>query len=55
MLTDTVMYDCIDYLLQDKTNEENLECLCKILRSIGKELDNKASEKVCLIKKIAYT
>ena len=54
MLTDTIIYDCIAYLLQDKTNEENLECLCELLRSIGKELDIKACEKVCLIKKIVY-
>jgi hypothetical protein len=52
MLTDTIMYDCIEYLLKDKTDEESLECLCKLLRTIGKELDLKASEKVYLIKTI---
>lgn len=46
MLTDTIMYDCIEYLLRDKTDEESLECLCRLLRTIGKELDSKASEKV---------
>ena len=46
MLTDTIMYDCIEYLLRDKTDEESLECLCRLLRTIGKELDGKASEKV---------
>ena len=46
MLTDTIMYDCIEYLLRDKTDEESLECLCRLLRTIGKELDAKASEKV---------
>ncbi|CAF0867973.1 unnamed protein product [Adineta ricciae] len=45
MLTDTIMYDCIEYLLRDKTDEEALECLCRLLRTIGKELDVKASEK----------
>ncbi|CAF4233647.1 unnamed protein product [Rotaria sp. Silwood2] len=45
MLTDTIMYDCIDYLLKDKTDEESLECLCKLLNTIGKELDVKTSEK----------
>ena len=49
MLTDTIMYDCIEYLLRDKTDEESLECLCRLLRTIGKELDGKASEKVCPI------
>jgi hypothetical protein len=46
MLTDTIMYDCIDYLLRDKTDEESIECLCKLLRTIGKELDVKAGDKV---------
>ncbi|CAF5041035.1 unnamed protein product, partial [Rotaria sp. Silwood1] len=45
MLTDTIMYDCIEYLLKDKTDEESLECLCKLLNTIGKELDLKTSEK----------
>jgi len=46
MLTDTIMYDCIEYLLRDKTDEESLECLCRLLRTIGKELDAKATDKV---------
>lgn len=45
MLTDTIMYDCIEYLLRDKTDEEALECLCRLLKTIGKELDIKANEK----------
>ncbi|CAF4927006.1 unnamed protein product, partial [Rotaria socialis] len=45
MLTDTIMYDCIEYLLRDKSDEENIECLCCLLRAIGKELDDKALEK----------
>jgi translation initiation factor 4G len=45
MLTDTIMYDCIEYLLRDKSDEESLECLCRLLRTIGKELDGKANEK----------
>ncbi len=47
MLIDTIMYDCIEYLLRDKADEESLECLCKLLTNIGKELDIKANEKVC--------
>jgi translation initiation factor 4G len=46
MLTDTIMYDCIEHLLCDKTDEDSLECLCGLLRTIGKELDAKASAKV---------
>ncbi|CAF2066461.1 unnamed protein product [Rotaria magnacalcarata] len=45
MLTDTIMYDCIEYLLRDKSDEESIECLCRLLRTIGKELDGKALEK----------
>lgn len=40
------MYDCVDYLLRDKSDEESLECLCKLITNIGKELDMKANEKV---------
>jgi hypothetical protein len=57
MLTDLIVYDCIDYLLRDKTDEESLECLCKFLNTIGKELDLKTSDKVCSIddeKKIMF-
>ena len=46
VLTVTIMYDCIEYLLRDKTDEENLECLCCLLHTIGKELDDKALKKV---------
>ena len=52
MLTDTIMYDCVEYLLRDKTDEESLECLCRLLRTIGKELDDKAGgHKVCIFAK----
>lgn len=47
MLTETIMYDCIVYLLRDKTDEENLECLCRLLRTMGRELEAKANERVC--------
>ena len=46
MLTAPIMYDCVEYLLRDKTDEEGLECLCRLLNTIGRELDEKASEKV---------
>ncbi|CAF3055795.1 unnamed protein product, partial [Rotaria sp. Silwood2] len=45
MLTESIMYDCIEYLLRDKTGEESLEYLYRLLRTIGKELDTKANEK----------
>lgn len=46
MLTDTIMYDCVEYLLRDRADEEALECLCKLLRVIGVKIDAKANEKV---------
>ena len=48
MLTAPIMYDCVDYLLRNKTDEESLECLCKLLRTMGKELDTKTPEKVLI-------
>ncbi|CAF1064198.1 unnamed protein product [Adineta steineri] len=41
MLPQAIMLDCMDYLLERKADEENLEFLCKFLRIIGKELDTK--------------
>ncbi|CAF1136629.1 unnamed protein product [Adineta steineri] len=39
------MFECMDYLLEDKTDEENIECLCKLLRAIGEELDTRFTNK----------
>ncbi|CAF1304281.1 unnamed protein product [Rotaria sordida] len=41
----TIIYDCIEYLLRDKTDEASLECLCNLLRTIGDKLDNKVKKK----------
>ena len=38
MLTENIMHKCIVELLQTN-DEENLECLCKLLRTIGKDID----------------
>ena len=50
MLTAPIMYDCVEYLLRDKTDEESLECLCRLLNTIGRELDEKAGEKVSVVR-----
>ena len=50
MLTAPIMYDCVEYLLRDKTDEESLECLCRLLNTIGRELDEKAGEKVSVFR-----
>ena len=39
MLTDKIMHNCIERLLKQETDEENLECLCKLLATIGRALD----------------
>ncbi|CAG2233582.1 EIF4G [Mytilus edulis] len=45
MLTEPIMHECVFKLLNSK-DEESLECLCKLLRTIGKELDSeKAKDK----------
>ncbi|CAF3680395.1 unnamed protein product [Rotaria sp. Silwood1] len=44
MLTNAMIFDYIEYLLRDKTDEENLESLCQLLRSIGKEIDARTSQ-----------
>lgn len=45
MLTENIMHECVFKLLRSK-DEENLECLCRLLKTIGKELDSDAA-KVC--------
>ena len=39
MLTEGIMNDCIERLLKQETDEENIECLCRLLTTIGKEVD----------------
>ncbi|XP_062567019.1 eukaryotic translation initiation factor 4 gamma 1-like isoform X2 [Saccostrea cucullata] len=39
MLTENIMHDCLFKLLRAK-DEESLECLCRLLSTIGKELDS---------------
>ena len=39
MLTESVMHDCVVKLLKSN-DEESFECLCKLLFTIGKDLDH---------------
>ena len=39
MLTEGIMNTCIERLLKQESDEENIECLCRLLISIGKEVD----------------
>ncbi|PNF16446.1 hypothetical protein B7P43_G10313 [Cryptotermes secundus] len=43
MLTTNIMQRCIKHLL-DAQDEESLECLCKLLTTVGKELENKKQD-----------
>jgi translation initiation factor 4G len=51
MLTENIMHDCLFKLLRAK-DEESLECLCRLLSTIGKELD---SDKARVNKKSFHT
>jgi translation initiation factor 4G len=46
MLTEGIMHDCINRLLKQETDEENLECLCKLLTTIGKDIDKTQAAKL---------
>ncbi|XP_011251008.1 eukaryotic translation initiation factor 4 gamma 3 isoform X6 [Camponotus floridanus] len=42
ILTGKIMHRCIRHLL-DQNDEDNLECLCKLLTTIGKDLESKTA------------
>lgn len=44
MLTAGIMHGCIKTLLE-KIEEESLECLCKLLTTVGKELESQCDQK----------
>ncbi|KAG8180922.1 hypothetical protein JTE90_020148 [Oedothorax gibbosus] len=44
MLIEPIMHECIKKLLSEG-DEESLECLCKLLKTIGKELDDSNGRK----------
>lgn len=49
MLTEAIMHDCVVKLLKNH-DEESLECLCRLLTTIGKDLDfEKAKVRVSLL------
>jgi translation initiation factor 4G len=45
MLTEVIMNVCINRLLEQESDEENLECLCRLLTTIGKEIDKPTNSK----------
>ncbi|KAK3602704.1 hypothetical protein CHS0354_017146 [Potamilus streckersoni] len=44
MITENVMHDCVFKLLRTK-DEENIECVCTLLKTIGKELDTDRAQR----------
>lgn len=42
MLTSKIMDYCMKYLI-DKLEEEKLECLCKLLTTIGEQVENEVN------------
>lgn len=55
MLTEPIMHECVFKLLNSK-DEESLECLCKLLRTIGKELDSEKAKVniICIFVHLTY-
>ena len=43
MLTETIMHECVVRLLK-RNDEESFECVCKLLLTIGKDLDHVKAE-----------
>lgn len=43
MLTENIMHDCIIRLLRYSLDEDNLECLSRLLTTIGQDIDNEKS------------
>ena len=40
MLSEGIVNNCLEILLKQEINEDKLECVCTLLTSVGKELDN---------------
>ena len=43
MLTENIMHDCVLKLLRS-SDDDNLECLCRLLTTIGKDLDHEKAK-----------
>ena len=53
MLTETIMHNCILQLFRARTDEDSLESLCRLLTTIGKDLDHekgKVNKKYCRLR-----
>jgi MIF4G domain len=43
MLTENIMFECVHTLLR-KPQDDNIECLCKLFTTIGKDLDTEKNK-----------
>merc|ERR1712087_364014 len=47
MLTARIMHECVRKLLNSNpSDEESLECLCRLLTTVGQDLDKETSERL---------
>ena len=44
MLTENIMHECLVKLLNGSGDEDSIECLCNLLTTIGKDIDNPKSK-----------
>ena len=44
MLTEHIMHDCLKKLLNSNDDEDNIECLCHLLMTVGQDLDQKQAK-----------
>ena len=47
MLSEGIMHECIVRLLRSASDQESLECFCRLITTTGKELDHQQA-KVCI-------
>ena len=45
MLTARIMHECVKRLLKE-ADEETLECLCRLLTTVGKELEAETKQRL---------
>ena len=47
MLTARIMHECVRKLLNSNpSDEESLECLCRLLTTVGQDLDKETTERL---------
>ncbi|KAL0605203.1 Eukaryotic translation initiation factor 4 gamma 3 [Plecturocebus cupreus] len=54
MLTEAIMHDCVVKLLKNH-DEESLECLCRLLTTIGKDLDFEKAKGLALSPRLEHS